>query len=185
MRLPRGIDLQHYFTTPPGNLIYGQMGAPHRLQQRGPHFVGFVTLGLALLAVAAWAVRRAPADAGGPEALLADRVWVPAAAALALLFVALSLGREVYVWGTYVMPGPYRLLHALPGFRFIRIPERLAFMAMLFVALLAGRGLALLIARGWARAALAVAALASIEHLALLTSTVRLPVGRERPAVYD
>lgn len=181
---PRGIDLQHYFTTPPGNFVYGQMGAPHRLQQRGPHFVGFVTLGLALLAVGAWALRRPPADAAAPEALLPDRVWVPAAAALALLFVALSLGREVSVWGTYVMPGPYRLLHALPGFRFIRIPERLAFMAMLFIALLAARGLALLVAR-WPRAALAVAALASIEHLSLLTSTVRLPVGRERPAVYE
>jgi hypothetical protein len=184
---PRGIDVQHYFTTPPGNLIYGQMGAPHRLQQRGPHFVGFVTLGLVLLAAGAWATRRTPADEdpAAPGRLLPDRVWVPAAAALALLLVALSLGREISVWGTEVMPGPYRLLHALPGFRFIRIPERLGFTAMLFVALLAARGLALLLARGWPRVALAAAALASLEHVSVLTGTVRLPVGRARPAVYE
>ena len=182
---PRGIDVQHYFTTPPGNFVYGQMGAAHRLQQRGPHFVGFVALGLAALAVAAWAQGRSEDGAAAPPSLLAARVWVPAAAALALLFVALSLGRTISVWGTEVMPGPYRLLHALPGFRFIRIPERLAFTAMLFVALLAGRGLALLLARGWTRVALAAAVLASVEHLALLTSTVRVPVGRARPAVYE
>lgn len=181
---PRGIDVQHYFTTPPGNFMYGQMGAPHRLQQRGPHFVGFVTLGLAVLAVAAWAARR-EADGQDDAALLPARAWVPGAAALALLLVALSLGRDVTVWDRYLMPGPYRLLHLLPGFRFIRIPERLAFLAFLFIALLAARGLALVERRRVPGLAVSLALLASAEHAALLTSTVRLPVGRDLPAVYS
>jgi len=93
---PRGIDVQHYFTTPPGNFVYGQMGAPHRLQQRGPHFIGFVTLVLAVMGVVAGASSRGTPDA---EVLLPEGAWVPAAAALALLFAALSLGRDVTVWG--------------------------------------------------------------------------------------
>jgi hypothetical protein len=180
--VPPGIDLQHYVTTAPGNVWYGHMGAPHRLQQRGPHFVGFVALALAALAVAAWVRERGPAAAGD---LLPPRVWVPGAAALALLFVALSLGRDVYVFGQWVAPGPYRLLHALvPGFGYIRIPERLALLAMLFIALLAARGLEVARAAGWRKAAVALAVLAPLEHLSPLARTTRVPVGDEMPAVY-
>src|SRR5438132_155564 len=39
-----GIGLEHYVSTSPTNLIYGAIGAEVRLQQRGPHFVGFVSL---------------------------------------------------------------------------------------------------------------------------------------------
>jgi len=99
--------------------------------------------------------------------------------------VSLSLGRDITVWGHYLMPGPYRLLHELPGFRFIRIPERLAFLAFLFVALLAARGLALVERRRVPGLAVSLALLASAEHVALLTAAVRLPVGRDRPAVYS
>lgn len=178
---PVGIDLQHYFTTAPGNLVYGQMGAPHRLQQRGPHFVGFVALALALGAFAGWRRGRGPEP---PPPLLSARAWVPAAAALALLFAALSLGRDIVAFGHYLAPGPYRLLHALPGYGYIRIPERLGLMVMLFVGLLAGRGLDLLRAAGRTRTAVAAAALAIVEHLSPLRQTVRLPVGDQRPAVY-
>jgi hypothetical protein len=179
--LPRGIDLQHYVSTARTNLLYGPIGAEVRMQQQGPHFVGFAALALAALAVAAWAARRGQAPA---EAPMDVRVWVPAAAALALLFVALSLGRDVLVFGRDLGPGPYRLLHAyVPGFQLVRIPERLGLVAMLFVALLAGRGLDLVRAR-WAPPALLLALLVPLEHLSLVNAPYRLPVGRDVPAVY-
>ncbi|HET8644853.1 MAG TPA: hypothetical protein VFO85_05160, partial [Vicinamibacteria bacterium] len=178
---PVGIDVQHYFTTAPGNLIYGQMGAPHRLQQRGPHFVGFAAIALSLLALLAWTVGQGPVPG---RALLAPRAWVPAAALLALLFAALSLGREVAFFGRELGPGPYRLLHAWPGFSYIRIPERLGLLVMLFVGLLAGRGIDVLRGRGWRPAALGLGVLALAEHLSPLPQTTRVPVGRGRPAVY-
>src|SRR5688572_12044874 len=163
--LPAGIDLQHYVSTAPSNFIYGARGAEVRLQQRGPHFVGFVSLALAVGAVALWAARRAD---GPKPAVLPARVWVPAAALLALLFVALSLGRDVVVFGRELGPGPYRLLHRyVPGFQLVRIPERLSFFAMLFVALLAAR--ALTVAgdrRRWM--AVGLAAAMPIEHLGAL-----------------
>jgi hypothetical protein len=169
---PEGVDLKHYVSTLPTNLVYGEIGGPVRPQQKGPHFVGFVSLALALLAVLTH--RRMPRPEG---ALLSPRVWVPAAAGLAALLVALSLGRETVVFGHDLGPGPYRLLHlAVPGFQYIRIPERLGLLAMLFVALLVGQALAFL--GGVApRAAVAVLALAvPLEHVSPLPLTERIPV---------
>jgi hypothetical protein len=180
--LPVGIDLEHYVSTPASNLVYGHIGADVRLQQRGPHFVGFVSLALATAALVAWGRRRGPGDS--PEALLASRLWVPAAAALAALFVALSLGRDVVVFGAPLGPGPYRLLWELvPGFKLVRIPERLGLVAMLFVAVLAARGLDLVLRAGWRRSAMLLAALVPLEHLAPSPGE-RVPATRNLPEVY-
>jgi hypothetical protein len=169
--LPVGIDLQHYVSTAPYNFIYGAIGADVRLQQRGPHFVGFVSLALAAFALGAWLVRRDR-----------EQAWVPAAAALALLFVVLSLGRDIVVFGHHVGPGPYRLLHRfVPGFQLVRIPERLSLLAMLFVALLVARALGLVRPRPLA---LVLAALVPLEHLSRLSASERVPVGRRVPEVY-
>lgn len=185
--LPAGVDVQHWFSTAPGNVWYGPIGAPVRLQQQGPHFVGFIALGLSALAVAALLRRGGPRTAE-PEPPMFSGKWVGAAAFLALTFVALSLGRDVVVWGREVGPGPYRLLFDyVPGFRLVRIPERLALLAMLFVGLLAGRGLDWLRSRLPSRLAPAVTtalALAlPLEHLSLLPAE-RVPAGRQFPAVY-
>lgn len=179
--LPRGIDAAHYLSTAPTNLLYGPIGREVRMQQQGPHFVGFVPLALCALALAAWAARRG----GQPDgALLGVRVWVPASAALALLFVALSLGRDLAAFDVPLGPGPYRLLHAyVPGFQLVRIPERLGLVAMLFVALLAARGLDLA-GRRSALVAAVLALLVPLEHLSLVNAPFRLPVGRDVPAVY-
>jgi hypothetical protein len=179
---PEGVDLKHYVSTLPTNLVYGEIGARVRPQQKGPHFVGFVSLGLALLAVLAH--RRMSAPAG---ALVSPRTWVPAAAALAALLVALSLGRQAMVWGHDLGPGPYRLLHlAVPGFQYIRIPERLGLLAMLFVALLVGQALTFLRASGPRVAATAavLAVAVPLEHLSPLPLTERIPVWGDVPAVY-
>jgi hypothetical protein len=175
-----GIGLEHYVSTSPTNLLYGAIGTDVRLQQRGPHFVGFLSLGLALLAVARWVTRReAPSEAGA----VAPSVWVPAAALLALVLVVLSLGPEVTVWGTRLGPGPYRALHAwVPGFQLVRIPERLGLHAMLFVALLAGRGVSFLERAGARAGAIVLAVLIPLEHVGPLPVSERVPVGRHVPA---
>lgn len=181
--LPLGVDLAHYVSTTPTNLVYGPIGFEVRLQQRGPHFVGFVALALAGLGLVAGR-RRAAGDSSA--AILGGNVWVPAAALLALLFVALSLGRDIVVFGRELGPGPYRLLYDfVPGFQLVRIPERLGLLAMLFVALLAGRGLEVARERGWPRLALLLAALVPVEHISTLPVSVDMPSGSSLPVVYS
>jgi hypothetical protein len=182
--LPEGIDVQHYLSTAPTNLIYGPMGAEVRRQQRGPHFVGLLALGLAGLAVGAWLLGRSPAEP--PTAWLPVRVWVPAAAALALLLAALSLGRDAVAFGHRLGPGPYRLLYDwVPGFRLVRIPERLALLAMLFLALLVGRGVMLLRAARLPLVAAFLAVAVPVEHLSPIPYPERVPVGHAVPTVYS
>ena len=174
-----GIGLEHYLSTSPTNLFYGAIGTEVRLQQRGPHFVGFLSLGLALLALAEWALRR---PRHGGEGAVPPSVWVPAAGALAVVLVLLSLGPDVTAWGHRLGPGPYRLLYRwVPGFQLVRIPERLGLLAMLFVGLLAGRGLCLLETRGARLGAVLLAALIPLEHLGPLPVSERVPVGRRVP----
>jgi hypothetical protein len=178
--LPQAMGLEHYLSTAPTNLVYGAIGAPVRAQQRGPHFVGFVSLGLALAAVGSWALGRGRRG----EALLPPRIWVPAAAGLALLLLAFSLGRNVVWLGSYLAPGPYRLLYALPGFQLVRIPERLSLIAMLFVALLVARGLSLVARRKPGALAWVLAAMVPMEHLSPRSEVETVPVGRRVPEVY-
>ncbi|HWX24676.1 MAG TPA: hypothetical protein VN083_06510, partial [Vicinamibacteria bacterium] len=188
--LPAGIDLERYLTTIPTNLIYGAIHGQAFAERNHPHFVGFLALSLAAAALIPWALFRetglatsaAPREA---DSLFPSRVWVPTAAALALLFVAFSLGSDVVVFGRPVGPGPYRLLHDfVPGFRYLRFPERLSLIAMLFVALLAGRALTLLGRHGLSVPALLLAALLPIEHLSPLPTSERVPVEPEVPEVY-
>jgi hypothetical protein len=91
-------------------------------------------------------------------------------------------------------PGPYGLLYFVPGFELVRIPERLALCAMLFVGLLVARALTLVGAKSRA-VALCLAALVPLEHVSPLLSAVenpvqevprteRIPVGASVPQVY-
>jgi hypothetical protein len=177
---PVGVDLAYFFSTGGGNLLYGPLGTPTGLQSRAPHFIGFLSLALAV-----WALRLAPTDrAREGRALLRASVWVPAAGALAVLCVLLSLGTEITVFGRTLGPGPYGLLHGwVPGFSFIRLPERFALFAMLFIGLLAGRSIDHLRAVG-RPLALGCAILAPLEHVSVLPTTQRVPTGAEVPAVY-
>ena len=182
--LPEGVDLRHFVATLPTNLAYGEVFGPVRLQQKAAHFVGFVSLALAGLAVAAWR-RRRDESAEAEGALLGPHIYVPAAACLALFFVALALGRDIAVFGHDLGPGPYRLLYRfVPGFQLVRIPERLSLLAMLFVALLVGRALTLLDRRLPRVAVLGLAAFVPLEHLSPLPLVERVPVGRQVPEVY-
>ncbi len=175
---PRGIDLEHYVSTSPRNLLYGPIGAEVRLQQRGPHFIGFFALALGALGLTRLR------QTSGRERLPA-RVWVPAAALLALGFALLSLGSVLSAFGRTLGPGPYRLLYDfVPGFRLVGIPERLSLFAMLFISLLAARGVDLLARGGYGLVALVCAALVPLEHLGPLPLSQRIPVGSEIAPVY-
>jgi hypothetical protein len=178
--LPQGIDLVHYVSTAPGNVIYGSIGVETRLQQRGPHFAGFVSLALGALCVGLALTRRLSGDG-----LLPARGAALGAAGLALLFVALSLGADLVAFGQELGPGPYRLLwRFVPGFRLVRIPERLGLLAMLFLAVLVALALTWLAARGRTRLALLLAALVPLEHLSQLSVHEQVPVGKRVPEVY-
>ena len=81
-------------------------------------------------------------------------------AALALLFLAVSLGPTLVLFGKPVAPAPWRLLAGLPAFSSIRLPSRAAFLFILPAILAAGRavsrkpglaalGIALCLAEVW------------------------------------
>ncbi len=180
--LTRGIDLAHYFSTPAGNLLYGPMGVEVRPITGASHFVGFAPTILAAVALAAWATRRGSEP---KSSLVPTRVWVPAAAILFLVLLFLSMGDEIRAFGYSVGPGPYRALYDwVPGFRQMRMPERFSLHAMLFLSLLAARGLTLLRSRLGGGLSLLLALLVPLEHLTPLSTTDRMPVGGEVPSVY-
>lgn len=177
---PVGIDLQHYVSTIPTNLVHGEIGLRVRPQQRGPHFVGFLTLAAAGAALVLHRRVRPPA-----ESAPSPRQWVPAAVAMMALLVALSLGRTATVFGRELGPGPYLLVHHLvPGFSFMRIPERWAFFALLPLGLLAGLAVTLLRRRFGAAPAVVLAAALPLEHVSPLPLQDHMPTGGTVPAVY-
>ncbi len=178
-----GVDLANYLATSPTNLLYGDRSGSARLARtQGPHFTGFVSLSLAGLALGAWVSRR---GARAPAPLLPERVWVPLAAVFFVLLVVLSMGPELRTFGHSLGSGPYLLLYKwVPGFAYLRLPERLSLLAMLFLGLLAGRGVSLVRARFGLFPAAALAFLLPVEHMAPLPDVTPLPVGENVPQVY-
>ncbi len=173
--LPMGVGLEKFLATRPENWLYGETVPGVRLQTQAAHFTGLAPLALAALA-GARGLR-----AGGRRGLIATSL------AGLVLFALLALGQDVSAFEHRLGPGPYRLLFALPGFSLVRIPERLALLAMFWLSLLAALGAKELLDRGRrARAAwtgVLVAAVA-LEHLSIPVRTIRLPTGGEVPEVY-
>ncbi len=174
---PRGIDLLHYFSTSPTNWIWGAIGPPARLQQQGPHFVGFVALALAIVGLVL-AGRRKGASAR-------HRGWALVAAAMVAALVALSLGDRWMVAGRDLGPGPYGLLYDfVPGFKLVRSPERLGLFVMLGVGLLGALTIERVSSAGRPRLAIAPAAIATLEHLSPVPLITEVPRPAEIPLVY-
>lgn len=174
--LPMGIGLEKYLATRPENWFYGETVPGVRLQTQAAHFTGLLPLALAALALAgAWRDR-------------AQRSLAALSLAGLLVFGMLSLGQDIALFDRRLGPGPYRLLFGLiPGFSLIRIPERLALLAMFWLALLTGLGARELLARaGRARTAATALLVAMVfaEHVSIPIRTIRLPVGDEIPDVY-
>ncbi|MEO5761778.1 MAG: hypothetical protein ABIR28_05630 [Vicinamibacteria bacterium] len=180
---PRGIDLMHYFSTSPSNWIWGPIGPPARLQQQGPHFVGFVALGLALVGLAL-AVRDRRGVFGGGS--VEKRAWAIPCAVLVTALVVLSLGDRLVIAGKDIGRGPYGVLYdVVPGFNLVRIPERLGLFVMLGVGLLGAIALDRLVRQGRSSLALVLGLLAVAEHFSPLTITTDVPRRLELPAVYQ
>lgn len=174
---PRGIDLLHYFSTSPSNWVWGAIGPPARLQQQGPHFVGFLALGLALAGLGL-SVRRSGPGAG-------RRTWVLSTAVLVAVLVIFSLGDRLTIASRDIGPGPYGFLYDyVPGFKLVRIPERLGLFVMLGVGLLGGAALERLLASGRSRVACAIATIAVFEHFSPLFVTTEIPRPSGLPPVY-
>ncbi len=110
------------YLRPGARLWLPTLGPLRQLFQEGPAFYpGTVVL---LLAGAALVLRPRP---------------VGLLVVLGATGVLLSLGPEVRV-GPWTMPGPYELLRALPGFRLLRTPSRMAPMAIVALSALAAVG---------------------------------------------
>ena len=187
--LPPGIDARHFLSTHSTNVLYGNGVLADQGHERRPHFLGFASVALALIALPAlwWTERRRPkAPFVGPAREWPARLWVPIAAGLAVVFLLLALGKDIDVFGHHLGPGPYRLLYEwVPGFQLVRFPQRLALVAMLFVALLAAWSVDALRRRGWVVPALLLAAYLPLEHLSPAFRGVEcIPVGDQVPQVY-
>jgi hypothetical protein len=131
--------------------------------RRRPPAVSPLALVLLALAGLAMLVRR-PA----PAAKAGERVHAVALAAFYLAAVLLSLGRTIDVAGIAV-PGPFRILNALPGFGSFRGTSRLLIFASFASTALAGMAMAALLRRLRSRAAVAVATAALAAVIAIDT----------------
>ncbi|MEO8500686.1 MAG: hypothetical protein ABI565_07210 [Vicinamibacteria bacterium] len=174
---PKGIDLFHYVSTSPSNWIWGAIGPPARLQQQGPHFIGFAALALAVAGLVVSRRRSSPSEK--------NRNWTLGAAVLIAILVTLSLGDRVSIGGADLGPGPYGFLYDyVPGFKLVRIPERLGLFVMLGIGLLGAVALERLSDNGRARLAGTLGLVAVLEHLSPLTIVTEIPKPKELPAVY-
>jgi hypothetical protein len=174
---PRGIDLLHYFSTSPSNWLWGPIGPPARLQQQGPHFIGFAALSLAVIGLF-FSLRK-------PGTESKHRAWAVGAAVLAVFLAALSLGDRLVIGGADFGPGPYGLLFDyVPGFKLVRIPERLGLFVMLGLGLLGAIVIERLAEGGRRGAAIALSLVAIFEHLSPIALVTEIPRPAELPAVY-
>ena len=190
-----------------GAVVLVELGAVLVILVKGPQVVRWGGLAVRLrdadhpvmvaataaLALLAWSARarrtlgRLAASSG---------FWAAAAAAA----IVLSFGPTITTGGIDIGPGPYRYLYErVPGFDGIRVPARLALPAALFVAVLAGLGLARL--RRWRGAGAVAAAAIGLLFLAevwpppilinytdpverAVTPPAPVPYGRRTPPVY-
>jgi hypothetical protein len=141
-----------------------------------PHFLGL--LGLLLILGGIVHVCRHPLGANGIGVL---------ALVTALVGFTLSLGPTVAVGGTPLMTGPYKLLY--DHVRLVRGmagPERVGVLVILGASILAGLGIAPVLARMRSRGAVAavLGVLLLAEHWTSPIAAADVPTGRRVPSVY-
>jgi hypothetical protein len=173
--LTEGTDLLRYVVPPENSLLYHRIFSDRASKTAGGnhHFVGFVTLLLAVIGAA---------SLGRFERCFRRLAGV--FAILGLCFVVLSAGADLVIAGRTLGPGPFRLLYRyVPFFEYTRVPERLSVYFVFGLALLAGLGASRLAERRRAVPALFVLLL-PLEH-ARLSSYARIPTREELPEVYS
>jgi hypothetical protein len=124
-------------------LVTGEFGMPLGGSWTVWHQGGRVLLATVVLAIGLALLLKKPRE----ESDRAKSPWVFYALA-ALAAGAFAMGPEIFVKGAPVSPGPYALLmNYLPGYDGVRVPSRFVAQMTLFLAVLAGLGASLLIAR--------------------------------------
>ena len=174
-----GADLLSYLEPAPRNLVWPAVAlAPGRPEL--PHFVGLVTLALAVFGLTRFLRGRAAAGTGPA---------VTCALLAAAMGLAFSLGPIVHVAGRRIGTGPYELLYrGVPPLRAMAGPERFGMLVPLGLAVLVGLAVAALRARLPPRTGLALAAalavLLPLEHWSVPRSAAEVPAGADVPPVY-
>ena len=183
--LSEGPDLAYHLLPPPDNFLYGWLTKGMFKDLPGNHhFIGYLTMVLAVLGAAFLLRRRNDA---GPRSYRWLIAWI---ASWGVFFLILSAGAEVKFMGRGLGPGPFGLLFDyVPFFQYTRVPERLSVYFTFGLALLAGAGASVLSKRlvRWPRAKtvlpLILLALIPLEH-ARRNVYARIPTEDEIPAVY-
>lgn len=174
-----GADLLAYLEPAPRNLLWPALDlVPGRSEV--PHFVGLLTLALAVIGLLRFLKGGAGAGTGPVVACAL------VAAAMGLVF---SLGPILHVGGRRMGTGPYELLYRLaPPLRAMAGPERFGVLVPLGLAVLVGIAVAALLARLPRRAGLACAAalavLVPLEHWSVPRRAADVPTGADLPPVY-
>ena len=139
-----------------GSLPFMQHGRPYR--DTDPWLIGAAGLGVALLALSPAARKFV---GGAPDS---DFGFYASATMVAAL---LALGPRLVSAGRLLGTGPYYWLQVfVPGYDGIRVPARFLMLTSLFLAIIAGLGVAALLARVSKKAGLSIVALASVMVLA-------------------
>jgi len=173
-----------YWNVLPGNWLFGGRIGYQHVPYDDRVFLGFWTLALALVGLAAWAKGIRPRDARA-------RAWFGYFVVFGLLAFLLGCGRSVPIPGFGDVAGPYAWLHRwVPGFEQTRVPARYVMFVRLAVALFAGLGVAAAASRFASRRALAragwlvLAVVIPLEHLSTPLDTWSVPRGARLPEVY-
>jgi hypothetical protein len=172
-----GVNLLGHLQPHSTGLLWGHV-APFGTSVFGREFKGFVALLLAGLGCIHCCVRRgaAPVRAIG---------WI--ALFTAALGVTFGLGSPAYIGRFSIDPGPYRLFQLLPFTGGLRHAPRINVLVQFGVAILAGLGSAWILARlkRWRMVlVVALAVLLPLEHWRPSPYGVRIPTGKNVPAVY-
>ena len=170
-----GADALAYLEPARGNWLWGFIDLPGP-EPELPHFIGFVTLALAVVGTVRVCAGRLDRFAGtaGVIALLTGA-----------LGFAFSLGPIVHVGGHRLGTGLYDWLYRLvPLSRGMAGPERVGVLVGFATALLAGLGAAKLLEWRPALVAGALAVLLPLEHWSPPRRAAPVPTGRDVPAVY-
>ena len=171
-----GLDAVEYLRPLDGSLLSSALSSlvePTTV----PHFLGYLPLLLAVVGVL-FAPRR-----GDPARRF---FWLSVATAVVGLI--LTLGPNVRVGGRDFGPGPYGLLFEhLPGFQYLRSPERMSVLVQFGMAVIAAWGASRIFERLSPRTAsvfrVVLLVLLPLEHLGIRRS-IEMPTGNETPPVY-
>ena len=182
--------LGSFVSVPPTNRLYGSTGLmPHRAEAAA--FPGFVTFGLAAVAVGWLAWARRPGARGSRSGSARLRRLLYVYLACAAVMAVLALGPRIRWGGKELCWGPYALLYwYVPGFDGLRAPARLLMLMMLCASVVAALGLQrLCIAIGRGRRRLLTLAAAStallVEYASVPLPLIHVRTGKDLPPVYE